>query len=93
MDELQKFKHDSLLQLRTNYSNLVNYINSLPLNQNFRQFCFQNLDQGVFWVEKGLELLQAENKPKENNPTCEIAKEEKNDTTEVAESEEGKVET
>ncbi len=65
MDELLKTRNELMLQLNVQYSNLVNFLNTLPINQKFKEHCFQNLDQGVMWAQKGIEFLQIE---KQNVP-------------------------
>ena len=61
MDELQKIKDKLLLELGVHYNSLLNFItdnNKLPLNPIFKQYAFLNLDQGLMWIEKGINLLQ-----------------------------------
>ena len=57
MDESTKVKNDLMTELNVQYRNLVNFLVTLPINQKFKDHCFQNLDQGIMWAQKGIELL------------------------------------
>lgn len=88
MDELQKLRSQLLTELNINYKNLVSFLQKVPVNAQFKTFCFQNLDQGIFWMQKGIELLNMappekkeeeekkeeneQNKPEENNASVEL---------------------
>lgn len=60
MDEFDKFKQTLLAELTVQYKNLVSFLQTLPINQNFKSNGFQNLDQGLMWMEKGIAILQKE---------------------------------
>lgn len=57
MDELLNKKNQLLSELSIQYKNLVNFLMTVPVDQQFKAYAFQNLDQGIMWFHKGIELL------------------------------------
>ena len=57
MDNLDKLKTQYLTELNVHYRDLINFLQSLPVNQLFKANAFLNLDQGIMWVQKGIELV------------------------------------
>ncbi len=47
-------------QLDKLYMQLINFINSIPINQEIGKFALMNLDQGIMWVQQGVKGLQFE---------------------------------
>lgn len=68
MDTLNKLKTEFLSELNVQYKNLINFLQMLPVNQQFKNYGFMNLDQGIMWFHKGIEILQIENKKAEIPP-------------------------
>ncbi|HWY36813.1 MAG TPA: hypothetical protein VNX68_19360 [Nitrosopumilaceae archaeon] len=64
MDELATVKTNLLSELNVQYSNLINFLLRTPIHQKFKDYCFKNLDEGIFWVQKGIEHLQMQEKNK-----------------------------
>lgn len=60
MDQLIKLKSDYLAEVNIQYKNLINSLQNIPVNQQFKAHAFQNLDQGIMWFQKGIEILQIE---------------------------------
>lgn len=70
MDAISKLKADLLSELNVQYKNLIAFIQNAPLNQQFKGYAYQNLDQGVMWLQKAIEFLQADAKQEETQPSC-----------------------
>lgn len=58
MDELLNTKNQLISELGIQYKNLINFLQTLPVNQQFKSHGFMNLDQGMMWFQKAIELLQ-----------------------------------
>lgn len=69
MDSIEKLKLQYLSELNTQYKNLINSISVMDINKQFKSNAFQNLDQGVMWIQKGIEILQLQ---QQENPQQEI---------------------
>ena len=66
MDDIKK---NLKIELGAQYSNIVNFVNKIPMHEKIKEHCFQNLDQGLMWCEKGIDNLVLEQKqplPEEN---------------------------
>ncbi len=72
MDELLNKKNQLMQELNIQYKNLVNFLVQVPVNQKFKEHGFQNLDQGMMWFQKGIEILEIDNK--QENTTNEAVK-------------------
>ena len=66
MDELLNKKNQLMSELNIQYKNLVNFLVQVPVNQKFKEHGFQNLDQGMMWFQKGIEILEID-KTQENS--------------------------
>lgn len=83
MNELDKLKQKLLAELSVQYKNLVTFLSQVPISSAFRQYGFQNFDQGLMWFEKGIALIeQDEQKPdlesnQENNEPNKVNDKEK----------------
>jgi hypothetical protein len=66
MEDLVKRKIELLTELNVHYKNLILFLNSTAINQAFKAHGFQNLDQGVMWFQKGIELLES---PQQSQPS------------------------
>jgi hypothetical protein len=65
MDALAKLKADLLAELNVQYKNLIAFLQNAPLNLQFKNYAYQNLDQGIMWIQKAIELIQP---PKAEEP-------------------------
>lgn len=72
MDTLAKLKLDYITEISVQYKNLVNSLQNIPVNQQFKTFGFMNLDQGIMWFQKGIEILTIE---ENKEPEKELEKE------------------
>lgn len=61
MDNLINYKAQLMSELNVQYKNLIQFLAQLPIGQKFKDFGFQNLDQGVMWIQKGIEIIQSDN--------------------------------
>ncbi len=59
------------------YSNLIQFINRLPINPTLKAHCFQNLDQGMYWCRTGIENAQLTSAPNATPELAEILKDAK----------------
>lgn len=65
MDQLTKLKETYLAELNVQYKNLIAFLQTLPISENFKNYGFINLDQGLMWMEKGISFLQVQQTPPE----------------------------
>ncbi len=72
MDQLINLKTQLLSELNVNYRNLVTFINGLAVNEKFKQYGFLNLDQGIRWIQDGIQLMQTETSPAQVEPVEEV---------------------
>jgi hypothetical protein len=54
-DQVKTMSKETVGQL---YSNLITFINRLPLNPQIRGYAFMNLDQGMYWANLGIDHMQ-----------------------------------
>lgn len=74
--DLSKLKLDYLTEISIQYKNLINSLQNIPVNQQFKNHAFQNLDQGIMWFQKGIEFLTVEeNKVPEKEPELNLENE------------------
>jgi hypothetical protein len=58
MDELERVKNKLMTEISVQYKNLIDLLSNLPVSEKFKEYGFQNLDQGIMWFQKSIELLQ-----------------------------------
>lgn len=54
-EQVKTMSKETVTQL---YSNLITLINRLPLNPQLKNYGFQNLDQGMYWVNLAIDHMQ-----------------------------------
>lgn len=60
MEPLVKIKLEYLTEVSIQYKNLVNSLQNIPVSQQFKNNAFMNLDQGIMWFQKGIEIMTIE---------------------------------
>lgn len=57
-DQNSLIRQQYLTTFFSKYSDLITYVNSLPMHLQFKQNAVTRLDEGMFWVREGLIHLQ-----------------------------------
>lgn len=57
-DEQSLIKQQYLTTFFAKYSDLITYVNSLPIHLQFKQNSVTRLDEGMFWVREGIVHIQ-----------------------------------
>lgn len=73
MDEVKK---NLKIEMTAQYNNLIQFLNKIPMHEKLKEHCFQNLDQGIMWCEKGIDSLILNTTPpqqEENQDKLEIS--------------------
>lgn len=57
---VDQVREDFLIRARLAYQEYIQFINSLPLNQLLLQHATQNFDQGAFWIDQAIRVMNFE---------------------------------
>ena len=55
--ENQQIRHNLITGAEKIYMEFIAYLNNLNLNKQLKDYAFQNLDQGLFWVRTAISSL------------------------------------
>lgn len=58
MSQEQQMKMALLQSYESMLSNLGQFLNKLPLDAKFKDFCFMNLDQSAFWARQAISNME-----------------------------------
>lgn len=70
-DKNSLIKQEFLATFFGKYSDLVQYVNSLPIHVKLKEHAVTRLDEGMFWVREGIVHIQTaipEEPPKDEYP-------------------------
>jgi hypothetical protein len=57
-DVLSETKQQYLTEFFQKYADLIQFVNSLPINLQFKQNAVTRFDEGMFWVREGIINIQ-----------------------------------
>lgn len=58
--QMREAFHQSYIKF---YSDMISFLNRLPLNPQIKAYCFMNFDQGSMWAREAIANIQFETSP------------------------------